>query len=39
MVIDHKGIIRYSHVGDYPPGEDELPFVIEDLIKEMRKGK
>lgn len=39
VVIDHKGIIRYTHVGDYPPGEDELPFVIEDLIKEMGKGK
>lgn len=39
VVIDHKGIIRYSHVGDYPPGEDELPFVLEDLLKEMGKGK
>jgi len=39
VVIDHKGVIRYSHVGDYPPGEDELPFVLEDLIKEMGKGK
>jgi len=39
VVIDHKGVIRYTHVGDYPPGEDELPFVIEDLIKEMGKGK
>ncbi len=37
VVIDHKGIIRYSHVGDYPPGEDELPFVLDDLTKEMRK--
>ena len=39
VVIDHKGIIRYTHVGDYPPGEDELPFVLEDLVKEMGKGK
>ncbi|MBI5418621.1 MAG: TlpA family protein disulfide reductase [Deltaproteobacteria bacterium] len=39
VVIDHKGVIRYTHVGDYPPGEDELPFVLEDLIKEMGKGK
>jgi peroxiredoxin len=37
VVIDHKGIIRYSHVGDFPPGEDELPFVLEDLVKEMNK--
>ena len=39
VVIDHMGIVRYSHVGDYPPGEEELPFVIEDLLKEMGKGK
>jgi len=39
VVIDSKGVVRYSHVGDYPPGEDELPFVIEDLLKEMGKGK
>jgi len=39
VVIDHRGVIRYSHVGDYPPGEDELPFVLEDLVKEMGKGK
>ena len=39
VVIDHKGVIRYTHVGDYPPGENELPFVIEDLIKEMGKTK
>jgi len=39
VVIDHKGIIRYTHVGDFPPGEDELPFVLEELIKEMGKGK
>ncbi len=39
VVIDHKGVVRYAHVGDYPPGEDELPFVVEDLVKEMGKGK
>jgi peroxiredoxin len=39
VVIDHKGVIRYSHVGDFPPGEDDLPFVLEDLIKEMEQGK
>lgn len=39
VVIDHKGAIRYTHVGDYPPGENELPFVLEDLVKEMGKGK
>jgi len=39
VVIDHKGIVRYSHVGDYPPGEDEMPFVLEDLVREMEGGK
>lgn len=39
VVIDHKGVIRYTHVGDYPPGEDELPFVLEDLTREMGKGR
>jgi peroxiredoxin len=39
VIIDHKGIVRYSHVGDYPPGEDELPFVLEDLVRELEMGK
>jgi len=39
VVIDHKGIVRYSHVGDYPPGEDEMPFVLEDLVGEMGAAK
>jgi peroxiredoxin len=37
VIIDAKGVVRYSHVGDFPPGEDELPFVLEDLTKEMKK--
>lgn len=39
VVIDSKGVVRYTKVGDYPPGEEELPFVIEDLVKEMGKSK
>jgi len=39
VVIDQKGIIRYAHVGDYPPGEDELPFVLEDIVKEAGNRK
>jgi len=39
VVIDHKGVIRYTHVGDYRPGDDELPSVLEGLLKEMKKGK
>jgi len=39
VLIDHKGVIRYTHVSDYPPGDDELLFIVENLIKEMGKGK
>jgi peroxiredoxin len=35
VVIGADGIVHYSHVGDYPPGEDEIPFVVEDLIQEI----
>lgn len=38
VVIDHRGIIRYTHVGDYRPGDDELPSVLEGLLKEMKQG-
>jgi peroxiredoxin len=37
VVIGADGIVKYSHVGDYPPGEDEIPFVVEDLIQEIPK--
>jgi peroxiredoxin len=37
VVIGADGIVKYSHVGDFPPGEDEIPFVIEDLIQEIPK--
>jgi hypothetical protein len=29
VVIDHKGVIRYSHVGDYRREKTKLPFVLE----------
>lgn len=38
VVIDHKGVVRYAHVGGYPPGDREMSRVIEDLVKEMKKG-
>lgn len=38
VVIDHRGIIRYTHLGDYRPGDDELPSVLEGLLKEMKQG-
>ncbi len=34
VIIGCDGNVKYSHVGDYPPGEDEVPFVVEDLLKE-----
>ncbi len=37
VVIDAKGVIQYSHVGDYAPGDDELSFVLDDLTKETKK--
>nr|NIO17415.1 redoxin domain-containing protein [Deltaproteobacteria bacterium]NIS78138.1 redoxin domain-containing protein [Deltaproteobacteria bacterium] len=36
VIIDHNGIVRYAHVGDYPPNENEVPYVLEDLLAEMR---
>ena len=35
VIIGADGVVKYSHVGDYPPGEDEIPFVVEDLIQEI----
>jgi len=37
VLVDHKGIVRYSHVGGYPPGDGELSHAIEDLVKEMNR--
>jgi peroxiredoxin len=35
VIIGVDGVVKYAHVGDYPPGEDEVPFVVEDLIQEI----
>ena len=37
VIIGVDGVVKYSHVGDYPPGEDEIPFVVEDLVREIPK--
>lgn len=37
VIIDANGIVRYSHVGNYPAGEDEVPSVVESLIQEIPK--
>ncbi|NJD62420.1 MAG: TlpA family protein disulfide reductase [Deltaproteobacteria bacterium] len=39
VVVDHRGIIRYTHVGDYPRGDVELPAVLERLVNEMKRSK
>ncbi len=37
VVIDFKGIVRFSHFGGFPVGEDEIPYVIEALLEERRQ--
>jgi peroxiredoxin len=34
VIIDGNGVVRYEHVGDYPPGENEIPDVVKDLARE-----
>jgi peroxiredoxin len=34
VIIDGNGIVRYTHVGDFPPGENEVPDVVKDLARE-----
>ena len=34
VIIGCDGKVKYAHVGDFPPGEDEVPFVVEDLLTE-----
>jgi len=32
VIIDCKGKIRYTHVGDYADGVSEVPFVLDELL-------
>ncbi len=34
VVIDKKGIVRYSHVGDYPEYPPEITFVFDEILAE-----
>jgi peroxiredoxin len=34
VVIDKKGVVRYSHVGDFPEYPPEIVFVLDEVIKE-----
>jgi cytochrome c biogenesis protein CcmG/thiol:disulfide interchange protein DsbE len=35
VVIDVKGIIRFTHFGGFPTGENEIPYVVEELLTEL----
>jgi peroxiredoxin len=35
IVIDVNGVIRFTHYGEFPHGENEIPYVIEELITEI----
>ena len=37
VVIDCEGVIRYSHVGDYPDYPPEVVFVFDELLEECPK--
>ena len=34
VVIDKKGVVRYSHVGDYPEYPPEVTFVFDEILAE-----
>ncbi len=34
VVIDKKGVVRYSHVGDYPEYPPEVVFVLNEILAE-----
>jgi cytochrome c biogenesis protein CcmG/thiol:disulfide interchange protein DsbE len=34
VIIDKKGIVRYSHVGDFPEYPPEINFVFDELLTE-----
>lgn len=35
VVVDAKGIIRFTHFGEFPHGENEIPYVVEELLTEL----
>ena len=37
VVIDAKGIVRFTHFGGFPPGENEIPYVVEELLAELSR--
>ena len=37
VVIDCEGVLRYSHVGDYPDYPPEIVFVFDELLEECQQ--
>jgi peroxiredoxin len=35
LVIDGKGVIRFTHFGNFAPGKNEIPRVVEALLTEL----
>lgn len=35
VVIDVNGIVRFTHFGEFPHGENEIPYVVEELLSEL----
>ncbi len=35
VVIDGNGIVRFTHFGGFPSGENEIPYVVEALLSEL----
>lgn len=35
VVIDVNGIVRFTHFGEFPRGENEIPYVVEELLAEL----
>ena len=38
VIIDHRGIVRYARAGNHQPHGNDVPFVLESLIAEMKGG-
>jgi peroxiredoxin len=35
VVVDINGIVRFTHFGGFPDGENEIPYVVEALLSEI----
>ncbi len=37
VVVDVNGIVRFTHFGEFPRGENEIPYVVEELLSELSR--